>query len=92
MGRSNDWNASPAPGTDCPSIQSTPCSTTTGGAASAGGSRPPVPAATDPATRQWRSGSLPGALARARAHPEWAQGEGDEDKDEAIAELAETLA
>ena len=63
-----------------------------GGAASAGGSRPPVPEATDPATRQWRSGSLPGALARARAHPEWAQGEGDEGKDEAIAELAETLA
>ena len=59
-----------------------------GGAASASGSRLPVAEATDPATRQWRTGSLPGALTRARAHPEWARGEGDDDKDDADAELA----
>jgi hypothetical protein len=56
------------------------------------GSRLLVAEATDPVTRQWRTGSLPGALSRARAHPEWARGEGDDDKDDAIAELAETLA
>ena len=59
-----------------------------GGAASAGGSRLPVAEATDPATRQWRTGSLPGALTRARAHPDWARGEGDDDQDDAVAELA----
>src|SRR5690606_25798750 len=55
------------------------------------GSRLPVAEATDPATRQWRTGSLPGALTRARAHPEWARGEGDDDKDDAVAELAVEL-
>ena len=61
------------------------------GAAGEAGSRLPVAEATDPATRQWRTGSLPGALTRARAHPEWARGEGDDDKDDAIAELAVEL-
>ncbi|MGD9872303.1 MAG: GTPase/DUF3482 domain-containing protein [Thauera sp.] len=46
----------------------------------------------DPATRQWRTGTLPGALARARAHPEWAREVSDGDKDDAVAELAEALA
>ena len=32
-----------------------------------------------------------GALTRARAHPEWARGEGDDDKDDAVAELAVEL-
>jgi hypothetical protein len=58
----------------------------------AAGGRLLVAEATDPATRQWRIGSLPVALTRARAHPEWARGEEDDDKDDAIAELAETLA
>ena len=47
-----------------------------GGAASASGSRLPVGEATDPLTRQWRTGSLPAALIRARAHPEWAGADG----------------
>ncbi|MHB1372513.1 MAG: GTPase/DUF3482 domain-containing protein [Thauera sp.] len=61
------------------------------GGAGEAGSRLPVAEATDPATRQWRTGSLPGALTRARAHPEWARGEGDDDKDDAVAELAVAL-
>ena len=68
----------------------TPIEVGMGGAGEAG-SRLPVAEATDPATRQWRTGSLPGALTRARAHPEWARGEGDDDKDDAIAELAVEL-
>lgn len=62
------------------------------GAASAGGSRLPVAEATDPATRQWRTGSLPAALIRARAHPEWANADGSaDDKDDAVTELAVEL-
>ncbi len=49
-------------------------------------------ASADDATRQWRSGSLPGALTRARAHPEWADADGGgDDKDDAVAELAVEL-
>jgi len=72
----------------------TPIEVGRGSAGNAGdsGTRLPVADATDPATRQWRSGTLPAALVRARAHPEWAQDGNDEDKDGAIAELAETLA
>ncbi len=72
----------------------TPIELGRGGAGKAGesGTRLPVAEATDPATRQWRSGTLPAALVRARAHPEWAQDGNDEGKDGAIAELAETLA
>lgn len=63
-----------------------------GGAASAGGSRLPVAESTDPAVRQWRTGSLPAALTRARAHPEWAAADGGgDDKDDAVAELAVEL-
>ena len=48
--------------------------------------------ATDPLTRQWRTGSLPAALIRARAHPEWAGADGGaDDKDDAVAELAVEL-
>ena len=68
----------------------TPIEVGTGSAGEAG-SRLPVAEATDPATRQWRTGSLPAALTRARAHPEWARGEGDDDKDDAVAELAVEL-
>ena len=61
-----------------------------GGAVS--GSRLPVAEATDVATRQWRTGSLPAALTRARAHPEWAAADGGgDDKDDAVAELATEL-
>ena len=39
-----------------------------------------------------RTGSLPGALLRARAHPEWADADGGgDDKDDAVAELAVEL-
>ena len=62
-----------------------------GAVASASGGRLPVAEVTDPATRQWRTGSLPAALTRARAHPEWARAEGDDDKDDAVAELAVEL-
>ena len=49
-------------------------------------------ASADDAIRQWRSGSLPGALTRARAHPEWADADGGgDDKDDAVAELAVEL-
>ncbi len=47
--------------------------------------------ADDPETARWRKGDLPWALEKARAHPEWAQGD-DEDRDEAIEDLADDLA
>jgi hypothetical protein len=46
----------------------------------------------DPDARRWRKGALPYALEKARAHPEWADGEGDERRDEAVRELAAELA
>lgn len=46
--------------------------------------------ADDPAGERWRKGELPWALEKARAHPEWAQGD-DEDRDEAIHDLADAL-
>lgn len=49
-------------------------------------------AAVDPAARRWREGRLPAALAKARAHPEWARAGDDGDREEAVAELAEELA
>ncbi len=45
----------------------------------------------DPVSARWRKGDLPWALEKARAHPEWVQGD-DEDRDEAIEELADELA
>ena len=45
----------------------------------------------DPEALRWRKGALPYALEKARAHPEWAQGESDQRREEAIAELAVEL-
>ena len=51
-----------------------------------------VSVGTDAAPRRWREGRLPAALAKARAHPEWARAGDDGDREEAVAELAEALA
>jgi hypothetical protein len=40
---------------------------------------------------RWRKGSLPAALARARAHPEWVDEDGDEEREAAIDELSAAL-
>ena len=45
----------------------------------------------DPVSARWRKDALPEAIGRARAHPEWAEVDGGH-KDEAIAELARSLA
>lgn len=63
-----------------------------GRAAATAAVAPAVESAVDPVVRQWRSGALPAALGRARAHPEWAGEAADADKDEAIAELLAALA
>lgn len=49
----------------------------------------------DPAAQRWRREALPGAIERARAHPEWAhadgRGESDEDREQAVSEVAAEL-
>ncbi len=47
----------------------------------------------DAATRRWREGALPHALQKARAHPEWAAGDGADEvgRDEAVAQLLAEL-
>jgi hypothetical protein len=48
--------------------------------------------AADEVAERWRKGDLPYALEKARAHPEWAGGQGqDEGREAAIGELAEAL-
>jgi len=56
-----------------------------------GGETVAAPSAADPAADRWRKGALPDALARARAHPEWALDHGGQDKEGVIAELAQAL-
>ncbi len=51
-----------------------------------------APAAdSDPVVQRWRREALPAAIERARAHPEWANADGGEDRDEALSELAAAL-
>jgi len=45
----------------------------------------------DAVIEHWRDGNLPYALDKARAHPEWALGEGGDEREAAIAELAAAL-
>jgi hypothetical protein len=45
----------------------------------------------DPVARRWRSASLPAALQRARAHPEWAQGHNERAREQAVLELVAAL-
>ncbi|WP_068638070.1 GTPase/DUF3482 domain-containing protein [Thauera butanivorans] len=48
--------------------------------------------AVDEVAERWRKADLPHAIEKARAHPEWAAGQGqDEGREAAIAELAEAL-
>ena len=45
----------------------------------------------DEVAERWRKGALPYALERARAHPEWVDADGDEEREAAIAELCAAL-
>ena len=45
----------------------------------------------DEVAERWREGSLPYALEKARAHPEWVDEDGDEEREVAIAELSAAL-
>ncbi|ENO87430.1 GTPase/DUF3482 domain-containing protein [Thauera linaloolentis] len=45
----------------------------------------------DEVVERWREGGLPHALEKARAHPEWVDGQGDEERDAAIAAIAAAL-
>lgn len=45
----------------------------------------------DPQAQRWRKGGLPYALEKARAHPEWARDADDEQRQEAISEVADEL-
>jgi len=47
--------------------------------------------AEDAVQRRWREGSLPDALERARAHPEWMRPDADSARDAAIEALAQAL-
>ncbi|HQZ03208.1 MAG TPA: GTPase/DUF3482 domain-containing protein [Thauera sp.] len=45
----------------------------------------------DEVAERWRKGALPYALEKARAHPEWVDEDGDEEREAAIAELSAAL-
>ena len=47
--------------------------------------------ASDPATEAWRKGPLPDVLRKARAHPEWAAGVADGDREQAVRTLTAHL-
>ena len=45
----------------------------------------------DEVAERWREGRLPYALEKARAHPEWVDEDGDDEREIAIAELSAAL-